>query len=160
MKKIIFVIGCSVIAFGAMAQDKNNPPTNDPKEQNQYQLPTLQQPAPNSGQDKTGQGQQLQTSGQYCAALRKGEVKVISGNKEITSDVKLASGVKIKTNGTVIKNDGSSTVLKDGQCVNREGNIIKSDKLENKDENRDLDEDLKDKNKSPNPDIQNKPMNK
>ena|ERR1051326_4840405 len=61
----------------------------------------------------------------FCAKMKDGKTIVMHNNKELTSDYIASNGVKIQTDGTVIRKDGSTFLLKDGQCVNTEGNLEK-----------------------------------
>ena len=70
----------------------------------------------------------------FCAkkvksALQESKLVIMHNDVEMTSDYTTSSGVKIKTDGTVIKKDGSKIMLKEGQCVNVEGNLEKKDNL-------------------------------
>ena len=62
----------------------------------------------------------------YCAKRGEGRIKVLAGEKEIVSDIKLENGVKITPNGTVVKRNGTKVTLKDGECVDESGAIIKA----------------------------------
>ena len=63
----------------------------------------------------------------FCAKMKEGKTIVMHNDKELLSDFTASSGVVIKTDGTVIKKDGSRVMLKDGQCVNTEGNLEKKE---------------------------------
>jgi hypothetical protein len=60
----------------------------------------------------------------YCAKLKDGMIVVQKGETQITSDVILANGTRIQTDGVVIKKDGGKLILKDGDCVDKEGNLV------------------------------------
>jgi len=59
----------------------------------------------------------------YCAKMKGGELVVMHEGKELKSDVTLADGTKIKTNGTVTKKDGTVISLKVGECVDMDGTV-------------------------------------
>jgi hypothetical protein len=61
----------------------------------------------------------------YCAKLKDGIKKVIHENAPITSEVILNNGTKIQPDGTIIKKDGSRTILQEGECITKEGVIAK-----------------------------------
>ncbi|MGZ3864509.1 MAG: DUF6799 domain-containing protein [Bacteroidia bacterium] len=60
----------------------------------------------------------------YCARLKGGETRMTYEGKEITSDVYLDDGTKIKTDGTIIRKNGSKVFLKEGECIDKEGNLL------------------------------------
>jgi hypothetical protein len=60
---------------------------------------------------------QKHNGGEYCAKVKDGKLYVVHHGKQITKDVRLSNGTIIKSNGIVIKRDGSSMVLKDGECM-------------------------------------------
>ncbi len=98
MKKLMFVIVAAGLSFTAFAQGVTP-----------------------GKQDKDQPGEQ------YCARVKDGKVIVMSGQKEIYNDITLANGTKIKSEGPVIeKKDGTTKSLKEGECVDAQGNIIKS----------------------------------
>lgn len=57
----------------------------------------------------------------YCAQLKDGVIKVVHDGQELTSDITLDNGTRIRTDGTVVKKDGTVTVLKEGQCIDVNG---------------------------------------
>jgi hypothetical protein len=59
----------------------------------------------------------------YCVELKDGITTVTIDGREIFSDLTLKDGTKIKTNGTVIKPDGTETVLEPGRCIDQAGNL-------------------------------------
>ncbi len=61
----------------------------------------------------------------FCAKMKEGKTVVMHNDKELSTDFTASSGVIIKTDGTVIKKDGSTFMLKEGQCVNTEGSLEK-----------------------------------
>ena len=59
----------------------------------------------------------------YCAKLKDGKMTVFYENNTLTGTVTLTNGTQILTDGTVIKKDGTKVMLKEGECVNKEGAI-------------------------------------
>ena len=60
----------------------------------------------------------------YCAKVQDGLVAVMYKGSAISSDVNLANGTTIRVDGTVSHKDGTKTVLKEGQCVDKDGKIV------------------------------------
>jgi hypothetical protein len=61
---------------------------------------------------------------QYCAEYRDGMLVVKGDNKEITSDITTANGTVIKPNGNIVKKDGVTTILKEGECIDAQGVLV------------------------------------
>jgi len=59
----------------------------------------------------------------YCAKMKDGIMTVMHDGTALTSDVTLGDGSVLKTDGTVIKKNGMSTSLKDGECINQDGTV-------------------------------------
>lgn len=59
----------------------------------------------------------------YCAKMKNGKLTMMHEGKELTADVTLDNGTRIKTDGTVVKKDGTKMTLKKGECVDREGKM-------------------------------------
>lgn len=59
----------------------------------------------------------------YCTKMKDGVLKVMHEGKAITMDVKLADGSTIKPDGMLMKKDGSSMMLKEGQCIDMNGKM-------------------------------------
>ncbi|MES2592447.1 MAG: DUF6799 domain-containing protein [Bacteroidota bacterium] len=60
----------------------------------------------------------------YCAKLKNGKLLVMHEGTEVTSDITLNNGTKISKDGTVWKKDGAKMVLKEGECVDIEGEVM------------------------------------
>ena len=88
MKKVICLIAGGVFALNVFAQ---------------------------SASDNMGAGTSEMWKDKFCAKMKNGRTIVMHNDKELLSDFTASSGVKIKTDGTVIKKDGSTLMLKDGQ---------------------------------------------
>jgi hypothetical protein len=58
---------------------------------------------------------------QYCAKLRDGKLVMMHDGIIMTADVTLQNGTQIKMDGSIIKQDGETIVLKDGECVDKNG---------------------------------------
>lgn len=76
----------------------------------------------------------------YCTKMHNGMLKVMHEGKAITTDVMLADGSTIKPDGMLVKKDGSSMMLKEGQCIDKDGKMHETKMHEMK-------EDMKSKNK-------------
>lgn len=64
----------------------------------------------------------------YCAKTKDGKVIVMHEGKTVTSTVTLTNGVQIMTDGTIVKKDGTKTMIKEGQCADANGDIMKEEK--------------------------------
>lgn len=138
MKKLTAIIAAAFFSYGVYAQvDTKKMPEN---EQDQNKIIQKQSGTQSQSQPQTGS----QTM-QYCAKEKDGRVVMVSGQKEISNDITLANGTKIKTVGPVVeKKDGTTKTLRDGECVDAQGNIIKksdmkmnkSDDMQKKNDNK------------------------
>jgi hypothetical protein len=70
---------------------------------------------------------------QYCATLKDGELVIMTDEHEITSDVITEDGTIIKSNGNIVKRDGTSTELKEGECISTQGIFVNRPSLKNTD---------------------------
>lgn len=62
----------------------------------------------------------------YCAQMKDGILVVVDeGNQEISSDIRTDNGTVIQSNGNVVQKDGVSTVLKEGECINTQGVVVR-----------------------------------
>jgi hypothetical protein len=61
----------------------------------------------------------------YCAKLMDGIVIMTEEGKQVSQEVTLSNGTVIKSDGTITKKDGSKIFLKDGECVDKDGNVVK-----------------------------------
>jgi hypothetical protein len=59
----------------------------------------------------------------YCLVLKDGIPVLVSEGKPVLTEVVFENGTKIKTDGTVTKKDGTSFVLKTGECVNDSAHV-------------------------------------
>jgi hypothetical protein len=77
----------------------------------------------------------------YCTMYKNGKLVVMHGKNEIKGDVKLASGIVIKQDGTVIRNDNSITTLRIGECVDNETTVInpKNNDIFNREKDQNVD---------------------
>jgi hypothetical protein len=66
-----------------------------------------------------------QTKSLYCIELKDGIPVLTSDGKPVLTEVTFANGTKIKTDGTVMKKDGTQFILKEGECVNDSAEISK-----------------------------------
>ena len=99
MKTIFAIIAGSVISFCVMSQDSK----------------VIQKESPDPNSER------------YCSELRdSGVMVVVRGGKEVTQDILLANGVTLKMNGIVAKKDGTSFILKRGECIDTLGNLVQA----------------------------------
>lgn len=83
----------------------------------------------------------------YCIKMKDGKKVVMHEGTALTSEVTLKNGTKIKPDGTVTKSDGTTSMLKEGECMSMEGSVAKEkDKMLDKNKDKDKDSD-RDKNK-------------
>lgn len=61
----------------------------------------------------------------YCVKMKDGKLTVMHEGQPITATVTLDNGTQIMTDGTVVKKDGSKTMMKEGECADKEGKIMK-----------------------------------
>jgi len=59
----------------------------------------------------------------YCAKMKDGVMKVVHEGEVITMDVLLADGTQVKTDGNIIKKDGTRITLKEGECIDKSGQL-------------------------------------
>ncbi len=62
----------------------------------------------------------------YCAQQGVNQIVVIYQGAAIVEDVKLENGTIVKPDATVILKDGTKTLLREGRCINRDGNMPNS----------------------------------
>lgn len=109
MKTLAAILTASILSFYVMSQDNK----------------VIQKISPNPNGER------------YCSELRDfGVIVIVHGGKEIKEDIILASGVTLKLNGVVSIKDGTSFILKNGECIDSLGNLIqamgKLDEIEKK----------------------------
>ena len=59
----------------------------------------------------------------YCAKLRDGKLVMMHNGEIMTADIVLENGTQIKTDGSIVMQDGKTIVLNDGECVNKKGKV-------------------------------------
>ena len=101
MKKLILIIGTWILTVNALAQDDNRKTQNESR-----------------------------NNEAYCALLKDGKIMLLAEGKQVNSDVKLANGTIVKADGTVHKSDKTNIFLKNGDCIDQDGNIIPASKIE------------------------------
>ena len=105
MKKIIIIlIGVSVFAVDAIAQDVS-------AQDNNKNISIARQ-----------------STNPYCAFMRDGKLKVKHEDKELSVEVVLTNGSKITPDAYLVKKDSSRTALKEGECIDKDGNIVPNPK--------------------------------
>ena len=77
-----------------------------------------------AGDDEKGKKHQHK----YCAKMENGTLKVEQDGVVITNEVTLANGTIIKPDGTIQRKDGTSAVMKQGECIDVDGKKCKKDK--------------------------------
>jgi hypothetical protein len=59
----------------------------------------------------------------YCVRMKDGKKTIIHQGITITKEVTLDNGIRIQPDGTIIRKDGSKTMLSEGECIDKSGNI-------------------------------------
>jgi hypothetical protein len=59
----------------------------------------------------------------YCAKMKDGKLTVMHEGSPLTSNATLPNGTQIKTDGTVIRKNGSKTMMKEGDCLDKDGKV-------------------------------------
>ena len=79
---------------------------------------------------------QINNNIRYCAQMKDGIMVVVDeDNHEINSDIRTDNGTVIQSNGNIVKKDGVTTVLKEGECINTQGIVVRlTDKKARKEE--------------------------
>src|SRR5688572_2970214 len=67
----------------------------------------------------------------YCVVLKDGNLMVLSEGKQVYQDIELADGIILRSNATLVKKDGESIALLNGDCVVKDGKIIATPKKKN-----------------------------
>jgi hypothetical protein len=72
----------------------------------------------------------------YCVKMKNGKKTVMHNGTAITKEETLDNGTKIKPDGTITKSDGTTTTLMEGQCMSKDGMVMKE---KGNDKNKDTD---------------------
>lgn len=64
-----------------------------------------------------------QEIGKFCTVLKNGSMKLEKDGVLATKEITLRDGSKITKEGTVVRKDGSNVILKNGECIDMDGNI-------------------------------------
>lgn len=72
--------------------------------------------------DTTGNLEQ-EKNGKYCAILKDGIMVIMKDEVPTTALVTLRDGSKVTMDGNILRSDGINTVLKNGECIDMNGNI-------------------------------------
>jgi hypothetical protein len=102
MKKLIVLFATGIFALNVIAQDQSSDVTANANVNWKYK---------------------------YCATLKDGKIKVMNEDKELMTDATMANGVKITTDGYVVNAKGERTALKNGECVDNDGKIVKKENM-------------------------------
>jgi hypothetical protein len=62
----------------------------------------------------------------FCMNMQDGIAVLMADGQPVTADIALKSGMRITAGGKVIKADGTELVLRDRDCINSSGQIIKA----------------------------------
>jgi hypothetical protein len=73
----------------------------------------------------------------YCAKIRDGKKVVMHEGTQITADVTLDNGTVIRTDGTVVLQNGTRRTLQEGECIDKGGVISGEKDKKDKDKERD-----------------------
>jgi hypothetical protein len=68
----------------------------------------------------------------FCYIMKDGKLMVLHDGVELMTDYTTAKGVTVKPDGTIMRKDGTATMLKEGECVDSEGKLEKKGEKENK----------------------------
>jgi len=75
-----------------------------------------------------GNGEPKKHGDKYCAKLKDGKIVVMYQGSALTSDVTLENGIQIKTDGVILRKDGTRNTLSEGECVDKEGKLVEKNK--------------------------------
>jgi hypothetical protein len=76
-------------------------------------------------QDTTGMRRPEPTGNQqYCADIHEGKTVITVNGKPLRKDVSFPNGTKLTTTGMVLRKDGSTATLKNGECIDKNSDII------------------------------------
>ena len=70
-----------------------------------------------------GEGDPKVYPDKFCYKIKDGIICVVNEGSVIAYDVKLANGTIVKANGMLINKDGSTSALKEGECIDNDGKI-------------------------------------
>jgi hypothetical protein len=59
----------------------------------------------------------------YCLRIKNGKKTIVHRGIIITKEVTLDNGSRIQPDGTIIRKDGSQTMLSEGECIDKSGDI-------------------------------------
>src|SRR3954462_12951388 len=124
MRKIYCLLICMSFIVIAAAQDSSS--VNRTKTKRDMRSDTAMH--------RTGAKKSSSNMGntKYCASMSNGKMVLMSNGKTISQEVNLDNGDKITADGALIKKDGSKTMLKSGECVDKAGMMSKNSKTKKK----------------------------
>jgi hypothetical protein len=61
---------------------------------------------------------------QYCADVHEGKTVITVNGKPLRKDVIFPNGCKLSTSGMILRKDGSTATLKNGECIDKNSDII------------------------------------
>ena len=114
MKKLILLITISFSAIGLFAQNKSD-------------LSLIAQSLDQGKMNKKD-----------CVMMKNGHLLMMKDGKtmDMPTDIVLENGMSISKNGTVTNADGTTRVMKNGDCVDMNGNWERIDLGDNKSKNK------------------------
>jgi len=59
----------------------------------------------------------------YCAKMKDGVKVIMHDGKQLTAEVTLTDGSRLKTDGSVVKKDGTTWNLIEGDCLEKDGTV-------------------------------------
>ncbi len=68
----------------------------------------------------------------YCAQMKDGQLVVMHEGAALMADVTLSNGSTIKPDGTILKKDGTTMTMKEGECADKDGKVMKEKPKGNK----------------------------
>ena len=66
-----------------------------------------------------------QQAGRYCAKVKDGITTVIYEGAALTEEVVLRDSTILKPDGTLLKRNGKRLMLKDGECISKDGATVR-----------------------------------
>lgn len=68
---------------------------------------------------------QTEKTASYCMGSKGDVLVLMKDGKQVYNDIKLDDGTRISTNGRIIKPDGTEHLLKENECADLDGEILK-----------------------------------
>jgi hypothetical protein len=71
------------------------------------------------------EGNMKQDSSTFCFIIKDGLPVIMSEGKQVYNEVTLQNGTVIKTDGTVIKHSGEMMTLRQNECIDFRGDLVR-----------------------------------